>query len=382
MQDLRYHLSQALNKKESYVEFDNIDFTISPGVNRKIVGGSFRLLGDVTVYPDGTNTQLSETICYDGLTGSHSWFSQIVTSLSSVGQIENLQFYNHQVSSKTRASVARETLFNSKYTVENRVPDSRMSDIMLKGTTFGAGVTYDATLTRPMDFALKLDFCLNNFLPGTDSNIAYAKSGDITISLTVARSVSVLFGTSTNNIGVDRNITLSNVRLVYSSIPDDGVYPKAYQMRVTSSLKQSLQSTYANISTLSPIVADSFWMVFVPQSQDNNAVANGLACYRPPNVSRVEYLWQDSFSAEYTYAIVNEEEMLTMGIKAINKVVGDNMASLNVLAANDPGGYILGMPFGTFIDLRQNKLSVNIESGITSGDPITAYMFFSGVVSV
>jgi hypothetical protein len=49
MQDLRYHLSQALNKKESYVEFDNIDFTISPGVNRKIVGGSFRLLGDVTV---------------------------------------------------------------------------------------------------------------------------------------------------------------------------------------------------------------------------------------------------------------------------------------------------------------------------------------------
>jgi hypothetical protein len=40
------------------------------------------------------------------------------------------------------------------------------------------------------------------------------------------------------------------------------------------------------------------------------------------------------------------------------------------------------MPLGSFVDLRQNKISVNIESGITSGDPVTAYMFFSGVVSV
>lgn len=379
MQDIRYHSVQPMNKKESYTDFDNIDFLIS-AVGRKVVGGSIRLLGDVTVYQKDTTTQLSEVVSYDGLTGSHSWFSSIVTSCSSVGQIENLNFYPHMVASKARASVARETLFNSQYTVENRVPDSRMSDIMLKGTTFGAGTTYDAALTRPMDFAVKLDFCLNNFLAGTDSNIAYAKTGDITVSLIVARSVSVLFGNSTNNIGVDRNITLSNLRLIFTSVADDGKYPKAYQMRVASSLKQSLQSTYANISTLAPLISDSFWMVFVPQSQDNSAVDNGLACYRPYNISRVEYLWQDSFNAEYTYAIINEEEMLSMGIKAVNKVVSDNMASLNVLASND--GYILGMPFGSYVDLRQNKLSVNIESGISSGDPITCYMFFSGVVSV
>jgi len=379
MQDIRYHSVQPMNKKSTYTDFDNVDFLIS-AVGRKVVGNSIRIVGNVTVYPEGTTSQLSETVSYDGLTGSHSWFSSIVTSCSTVGQIENLNFYPHMVASMARASVARETLFNSQYTVENRVPDSRMSDILLKGTTFGAGTNYDATLTRPMDFAVKLNFCLNNFLAGTDSNIAYAKTGDITVSLIVARSVSVLFGTSTNNIGVDRNITLSNLRLIFTSVADDGKYPSAYQMRVASSLKQSLQSSYANISTLAPLVSDSFYMVFVPQSEDNSAVANGLACYRPYNISRVEYLWQDTFNAEYTYAIINEEEMLTMGIKAVNKVVGDNMASLNILSAND--GFILGMPFGNYVDLRQNKISVNIESGISSGNPITCYMFFSGVVSV
>jgi hypothetical protein len=92
MQDIRYHSVQPMNKKDTYTDFDNVDFLIS-AVGRKVVGGSVRLVGDVTVYPTGTTTQLSETVAYDGLTGSHSWFSSIVTSCSSVGQIENLNFF-------------------------------------------------------------------------------------------------------------------------------------------------------------------------------------------------------------------------------------------------------------------------------------------------
>ena len=381
MQDIRYHMVQPSNKKDTYSEFDNIDFILNAN-GRKLVGGSVRILGDVTVYPDGVNP-LTETISFDGLTGSHSWFNSIITSCSSMGQIENLNFYPHMVASKARGSLAREDVFQSQYACENRVPDGRMSSAVLKGTTFGNGVTYDEALTRPMDFAVRPDFCLNSFLAGTDNNLPFAKTGDITISLIVSQSISVLYGTAKTgeaSIGIDRNLSLSNLRIIFTSVVDDGKYAKSYQMRVGSSLKQSLQSTYANISTLAPLIADRFWMVFVPQAQDNSALDNGLACYRPPNVSRVEYLWSDSFNAEYTYAIINEEEMLSMGIKAINGVVGDNQATLSILSAND--GYVLGMPFGSFIDLRQNKLSINIESGISSTAPITCYMFFSGVVSL
>lgn len=381
MQDIRYHSVQPSNKKETYSEFDNIDFILNAN-GRKLVGGSVRILGDVTVYPNGVGP-LTETISFDGLTGSHSWFNSIITSCSSIGQVENLNFYPHMVASKARAQLAREDVFQSQYACESRCPDGVVSSALLKGTTFGAGSVYNADLTRPMDFAVRPDFCLNNFLAGTDNALPFSKTGDITISLIVSQSISVLYGTAKTGeatIGNDRNITLSNLRILFTSVPDDGKYPKAYQMRVSSSLKQSLQSTYANISTLAPLVADRFWMVFVPQAQDNSALDNGLACYRPPNVSRVEYLWSDSFNAEYTYAIVNEEEMLTNFVKAVNGVVSDNQCSLNILASND--GFGLGMPFGSFIDLRQNKLSINIQSDISSTSPITCYMFFSGVVSL
>ena len=382
MQDIRYHSVQPSNKKETYSEFDNIDFILNAN-GRKLVGGSVRILGDVTVYPNGVDP-LTETVSFDGLTGSHSWFNSIITSCSSIGQIENQSFYYHMVASKARAQLSREDTFQSQFACESRCPDGRVAAALLKGTTaYVDTTTYIAETTRPMDFAVRPDFCLNNFLAGTDNALPFAKTGDITISLIISQSISVLYGTAktgTGAIGVDRNITISNLRITFTSVPDDGKYPKAYQMRVGSSLKQSLQSTYSNISTLAPLLADRFWMAFVPQDQDNSAVANGLACYRPPQVSRVEYLWSDSFNTEYTYAIINEEEMLTNAIKAVNGVVSDNQATLNILASND--GFLLGMPFGSFIDLRQNKLSINLESAISSSAPVTCYMFFSGVVSL
>jgi len=380
MQDIRYHIVQPSNKRDSYSDFDNIDFLLS-ATGRSLVMGSVRVLGDVTVYPDGIDPA-TETISFDGLTGSHTWFSQIITSGSLIGQIENLNFYPHMVSSKARASLTREDTFNSGLTCENRCPDGVVSSALLKGTT---AVAQDATnpLVSKMNMAPRLQFCLNQ--PIGENNLAFAKVGDLSVSIIVSQSISALWGTSNTEpvgkvIGVDRNITISNLRLSFTTVADTGVYPKAYQMRVCTSLKQSLQSSYANISTLAPIVADRFWMSFVEQAKDNNPLYNGLACYRPPNISRVEYLWSDSFNTEYTYAFVNEEEMLTNFVKAVDGVVSDNMCSLNILACND--GFGLGMRFGGYIDLRTQKLSINLTSGITNNAPVTCYMFFSGVVSI
>lgn len=389
MQNLRYHIVQPSNKRDTYTDFDNVDFLIS-AAGRKLVMGSVRLLGDVTVYPKTSGGQLidptTETISFDGLTGSHSWFSQIITSGSNVGQIENLNFYPHYIASMARAQLTREDTFNSQYTCENVCADGIISSALLKGTTSALqGNPFDAALTSEMNMAPRLKFCLNNPTAGSDPNMAFAVVGDLSVSLIISQSISVLYGTEKAGeekiIGVDRNITISNLRLSFASVPDDGVYPKlGYQMRVATSLKQSLQSTYANISTLVPLVSDRFWFVFVPQDRDNNPLYNGLACYRPPNVQRVEYLWSDSFNAEYTYAIDNSEELLTNFVKAVNGISADNMASLNVLASND--GYGLGIPFGSFIDLRKNKISVNITSDISNTSPFICYMFFSGIVNV
>jgi hypothetical protein len=42
----------------------------------------------------------------------------------------------------------------------------------------------------------------------------------------------------------------------------------------------------------------------------------------------------------------------------------------------------MGLPFGAFVDLSKNKISVNIQSEISNSNPFTVYMFFQGVISV
>jgi hypothetical protein len=160
---------------------------------------------------------------------------------------------------------------------------------------------------------------------------------------------------------------------------DDGKRSK-YAMRVKYSLKQAILSSYSSISTKVPLVCNSFWITFMRKAQEDSALYNSMQNQRLPNVSKVEILWNDSFSQQFTYDINNEEEILTNFIKAISTVVGDNNASLQTLAAND--SYGIGINFGQMVDLSKTKLAVNISSAVQSTDPYSAYMFFSGLVEL
>jgi hypothetical protein len=279
--------------------------------------------------------------------------------------------------------MAKEDLFNSYNVCECRVPDGRFSSAMIKGTA-PVNVANDNTLTsitpadtRPMDFALKLDFCLNNMIG--DNMLPYAKTGDILISLTLIRSIEALYGLlGGSGVGGNVKYTLNNLRLVYTSVMDDGKYSPKYTARVRSDLKQSIQSSFANISTKAPIVADSFFMSFIKLADEANATHNGLENQRLPDVKYVEFLWNDSFSQQYRYQMDNEQQIVSNYISAINKGGSlTNNAHPNVLASNDSWG--VGLSFGTFLDLSKVKLGVNISSGVTNTEPFNAYMFFMGI---
>lgn len=378
--DLRYSSIQPENlKPNGYTEYDVVDFKIS-AMDRKITGGSIRLVGDVVVSNNGV---IANQVAYDGFTGAHSFIETISTSFDKVGQVESLRFYSKYVSAKAKATMAKEDLFNSHNVCECRVPDGRFSSAMLKGTAPVNIASVVATTevvsadTKPMDFSLKLDFCLNNMIG--DNMLPYAKSGDILISLTLIRSIEALYGIF-GGAGVGGNVkyTLNNLRLVYTSVMDDGKYSPKYTARVRSDLKQSLQSSFANISTKAPIVADSFFMSFIKASDEANAIHNGLENQRLPEVKYVEFLWNDSLSQQYRYQMDNEQQIVSNYISAINK--GGSLTSnahANVLASNDAWG--VGLAFGTFLDLSKVKLGVNISSGVINTEPYSAYMFFMGI---
>jgi Flp pilus assembly secretin CpaC len=61
-------------------------------------------------------------------------------------------------------------------------------------------------------------------------------------------------------------------------------------------------------------------------------------------------------------------------------MVAENNANNNVLASND--SYGVGLAFGSFVDLSNTKISVRIQSAVSSSLPYSAYMFFTGIVSV
>jgi hypothetical protein len=237
---------------------------------------------------------------------------------------------------------------------------------------------FTSDFVTPLDFSLKLDFCLNNCIG--NSLVPYAKTGDVRVKLTLARNISVLFGDP--NIGAGLTYQLQNLRVVYQSLPDSGKYAPQYTMRVKTAIKTSLQSTYSTVSMKVPMVCDSFFATAILQSEENQALINGMQNERIPNVSELQIIWNDAMNQQITYAINNEEEILNNFIQAVNlnHIVGTNNCGLNTLASNN--GWGIGLSFGQLVDLSKTKLGINLTSGITSGNPYVLYCFFSGILSI
>lgn len=379
---IRYHSVQPENTKASYQEMDQIDFNISY-TGRKIVANTVRLVGYVNIKyaPGAVPAQITSELKNDPFTGCHCFIDRIDTSFSTSGVVENLSDYPRYISTKAHASLQVDDLNNSVYVCEGRSGSEGVAVSLLKGMVDYSKANLeepvlDAT-TQNLDFSLKLDNCLNNVV-SSDGNIPAVKTGDIRVSLTLARNVSILFANA--NIGNTVYYELLNLKLMFCSIPDDGVYAPSYQMRVKTSLKNSLQSSYANISTKVPMICDSMFCSVIQQANENNIMFNGLECQRPPNVEALQFIWSDSLSQEFRYELRSEEEILHNFIKAVSKQVASNSCNPNALASNKAWG--LGLDFGQFVDLSQSKIGINLKSGITSGNAYTLYMFFSGLFNL
>lgn len=377
-----YHIVEPQNVKPQYQEYDTIDFNLS-AQGRKFVGGSVRLCGDVvlSIVGDASNsTLLSKNVCYEGFVGSHSWIDLVSTSFQTTGMVESILDYPRLQSAKSQATLSKEDLNSSLYVCENRVPGNDFASAMLKGyTDISKGSSsnpYVPAFSTPLDFAVKLDICINNCLG--DNLLPYAKTGDIRVSLKLAGNRYVLYGDS--NIGGTITYQLKNLKMMYQSVPDTGKYSPSYPMRINASIKQAILSSYANITAKMPMVCDSMFATFLVQTDDNNALANGLANQRPPLVNRLEFIWNDSFSQEITYALTSEQEILNNYIKSVAKQVGSNNAQLNTLSSNQ--GYGIGLDFGQFVDMSKSKIGINILSGVSNAAPYIAYLFFSGIFTL
>ena len=364
---LRYHQVQPQNLKDTYGEYDSVDFELT-FENRQLVPSSIKLEADLSVMPNGSTLQTTEKVYIDPFIGAHSFVDSIITEVQSGGVLENFQNYGRFQRMVADTTMTVDDMMNSENTCELRSPNLKVTQALLGGHTMSNTA---ATVELP-DFSIKPNFCLNTI----NAPLDYTKTGAVRITVKLARNFSALFGP-----GVDATTKyeLTNFRLCFNSVVGK---PSKVSMRTKLGIKQAITSAFANISTKVPAVCRGVSCSFQLQTAENSQNDNNVETVVPPNIKELSFAFNDSLNEYITYVIKSREELLDKYIESFADT-GSNMIRLAKLGAGS--GYGIGLQFGTqaeplFIDLSNQKFNVQITSDITENYNI--YMYFHSVASM
>ena len=371
MSGLLYHQSQPETKKDTYGEFDALDFNINVGQDRVLVKNSVRLLADLAILDNGTRS--TTDIEFDAKCGAHSFIDSVQVSFlegPSAGQKENIQNYARYVGMLQSATKCPEDALNASDLIELKGFDINTTNLYSKGrTTRNSGTK----ITQDQDFAIK-PVCVLNKMSGGD--LPYSKSGTIRLTMNLAPNRSALMGAALNN--AQDSYTLTNPRVIYQSLPDMGKNQQTI-MRSVYNIKNSIQSSFSNVQARVPAVADSVSVSFQRQNREQTAPHSNYNAEKPVGISEVQFLFNDSTNEYISYKITDITEMLH---RYVNSFVdtGHNGVSVDRLNSNQSFG--LGLSFNGFVDLSNQKFALQLRSAIDNNEPYNVYMYFHGIMAM
>ena len=371
MSDLQYHRSECEQKKDSYTEFDSLDFNLNVGEGRVLVKNSVRLCADLQVLDNGA--QNAAEIGFDPRCGAHSFIDSVTVEFldgPNAGQKENIQNYARYVSMQETCTKVPEDNLNASMVVELKGPDELTTVEYSKGRiTRNSG----AKLTQTQDFAIK-PVCMLNKMSG--GHLPYAKSGVIRATLNLAANRSALMGIVYNQAQDSYNLT--NPRILYQSMPDEGNNAQS-MMRTVYNIKNTIQSNFANVQARIPAVAEAVSVSFQRQDREQTAPFSNYLLNQPCGIEEIQFLFNDSTNEYITYKIKDKTEMLQRFVNSF-KDTGHNTVSGDRFNANNNFG--VGMSFGGYIDLSSQKFALQVRSKMNNTQPYNCYMYFHGIVIV
>ena len=169
------------------------------------------------------------------------------------------------------------------------------------------------------------------------------------------------------------------MRLEYTSYPDDGDREQAIIFKKRQGLKQSFASTSAQLNFNYPMVANKVFGSFLYQADENMPNLNTQALEKVPNVSVLGFYFNNSTNEYLSYEMRSDVEILERYIDAVGET-GRNSVSLMNVANGD--GWGIGLNLGSFVDLMSTKLSVVIESQLSSTTPMLLTLFAEGISQI
>ena len=388
---VRYISLEPVNLKDTYSEFDTIDFDVVYA-GRKLGLNNIRFAatiltpnaiagaGDLRV--DNTNTDFF----IDNMVGGHSFIQQISTEFSNAGEksgvAESLQEYPRYCKMYYSASQSKDDQNSSASACELRSPNLKYSNVLLRGGQTGIPDAHEYIASQQQsltNFSVRPRFCLNSVSSQAGMPMLSERQvGRCRISIRLARFEDVFSGSD-----AVANITsyqLSNVRLLYQTYADDGE-DMPLVMRTKANIKQNVNGNAITLNARLPIQANSMTASFFPVADMNSAQLNTLACPEPPAVDRVEFSFNDSTNAYISYELRDRNSILQRAVQSIgDRDMGNDNTLANIKNADQ---YIIGLNFGNFINLARQKFSVLINSQIgTEAQNYTLYSYFHGIMEI
>lgn len=373
-----YHVAEPNNFKQAYEEYDQVDFTLS-NEGRSLVMGSVRIEGVWAVRQRGeafglSGTSQSDVVYYDRFVGAHAVCEQITTETLNLGILETLSHYPRMVKAVNSGQGSQSTQVNSINGVELRVPTIELTRETLMGEHLSGDPNDNDIKRTDPDFSFKPMCILNN----TTGLMPYRKSGDIRLTLNLARYAEALFGASASQ--ANTSYQLKELRCIWRSAPDDGSNPPLNLLRHLS-LKQGIQSSFAALQLRVPAVCSSMYASFQPSDEEGEFQPNSTALARPPGVTLAEFLFNDATNRVITYQLRTELERAEALRDAISSGFANSTGiTLRNLISGDTYG--IGLRFGQALDLNKQKLTLNLTSEISNNDSYVMYAFFPSEIQL
>ena len=366
-----YHSVEPEATQDFYTEYNNVDFVISLGPGRSLVQNSVRVVGDIRIN-EAADTRTTGDIYLDHRIGLHACVEscQTVFSGQNGGVKENIQNYARWAYMTSIATKAESDMMNGDMVCEHRSPN----DAMQNQTSLGSITRGTVPITTDLDFSFRPQCVLNRM---NGDHLPHEKSGDIRLTLNLARNISALQG---SKAGTNAAYELRNLRLTYNSIVTPGRWQDtATSMRSVFNVKSTLLSSSANVSAQVPASCDAVSISFQRQAYENVNVFNNYGCNILPGIRGVQFQFNNSTNQYISYEINDKVEMLHRYIDSFVNT-GYNQVYLAPFRNNTSFG--IGLGFNGFIDLSNQNFGIQLTSDISNTDPYNLYAYFHSVISV
>jgi hypothetical protein len=372
-QKMLYHEVQPQSVKDSYSQYDNVDFLISAGPNRSLVANSVRVIAELAVHSTG-NTRTGAGIHFDPRIGGHTFIDSCQVNFSAGGLKENISAYPRYVAMHSVASLSDPDMLNGRQACELKATSEVVTEAYCNGIT--PNLTTATEYTESVDFSIK-PMCALNKMSGGD--LPFDRSGIVTLTLNLARNESALYGPSQTTAA---NYALSNLRCTFNTVPDFKT-DDVISMATINTVKSNVLSGNANISANVNAVCNAVSISFLDQNQENVSVWNTHNLSDIKGWTETQYIMNSATNSLVTYRITDRTELLERFINSMYNS-GHNSVSVDKYRANKGAG-CMGLDFDGEIDLSVNRFTLQLASGVGSGTSVTPYvcwMFFHSRVQV